>query len=639
MKRILLIIIVLPFLLSTCQSPQPEYTGKEYNELKEKIASGWNTWYNHSVTSHVKLPEKVALNIYALDRKSGRLLDKTFIGNKIENSEVAIPGDHAYDGSYTDLSVSFENLSFRIETASDGDNISILITPDPEAENDGQIILFPSILWEADGEITRQDDHFIARVPEGNIEIYTGDQKMEPGTDIEGEACFFSLDKPIGISTGEQLTVEEIKDRIDRAAKAHTERTEAFGEMADIYQATQTVISWNTIYDPTKDRVITPVSRIWNYGWNGYVLFCWDNYFVSYMFSMDNKELAFANAIEITHEITETGFVPNFAATHDLKSRDRSQPPVGSMMVKEIYKKYPEKWFLHEVFDELLTWNRWWPDNRDTDGLLCWGSNPYPEKFGDRREKVQNVLQGAKFESGLDNSPMFDDATFDTVTHQMRLAVAGLTGLYIADCRALAEIATVIGKQEEADELTARADYYAENIQRLWNEEKGIFLNMHTDSKNFSNRISPTNFYPLIGRAATQQQAERMMADHFYSIDEFWGDWIMPSIARNDPGYPDNSYWRGRIWAPMNFLVYLGLKNYNLPEAQRDLADKSAKLLLNEWNANRFIHENYNAETGEGADVRNSDNFYHWGALLGIVKMIESGILPDPGEPVPNVKD
>ena len=353
------------------------------------------------------------------------------------------------------------------------------------------------------------------------------------------------------------------------------------------------------------------------------------------MFSMDNKELAFANAIEITNEMTESGFVPNFAATNGLKSRDRSQPPVGSMMVKEIYKKYPEKWFLVEVFDKLLSWNRWWPENRDTDGLLCWGSNPFTPLFGDPTEDVQNEMQGAKFESGLDNSPMFDDATFDTVTHQMRLASAGLTGLYIADCRALAEIAGILGKEKEADELTSRAEKYTTNIQRLWSEEEGIFLNMHTDTKELSKRISPTNFYPLIGKAATQEQAERMVAEHFYNPEEFWGEWIMPSIARNDPAYPDNSYWRGRIWAPMNFLVYLGFRNYDLPDARCDLAEKSAKLLLNEWDANRFIHENYNAETGEGADVRNSDNFYHWGALLGIVKLIQDEILPAPENPLP----
>jgi len=216
----------------------------------------------------------------------------------------------------------------------------------------------------------------------------------------------------------------------------------------------------------------------------------------------------------------------------------------------------------------------------------------------------------------------------------MRLAMAGLTGLYIADCNALAEIADVLDKDEEARELRQRSEKYTKNIQQLWSEEKGIFLNMHTDTKELSHRISPTNFYPLIGKAATQEQAGRMIKDHFYNPEEFWGDWIMPSIARNDPAYPDNSYWRGRIWAPMNFLVYLGLRNYDLPDAQHDLADKSAELLLKEWNSNRFIHENYNAETGEGTDVRNSDNFYHWGGLLGIVKMIESGILPDTSVPL-----
>ena len=35
------------------------------------------------------------------------------------------------------------------------------------------------------------------------------------------------------------------------------------------------------------------------------------------------------------------------------------------------------------------------------------------------------------------------------------------------------------------------------------------------------------------------------------------------------------------------------------------------KELASGWNANRFIHENYNADNGEGTDVISSDNFYH----------------------------
>ena len=100
-------------------------------------------------------------------------------------------------------------------------------------------------------------------------------------------------------------------------------------------------------------------------------------------------------------------------------------------------------------------------------------------------------------------------------------------------------------------------------------EKDGIFLNKRLDTGEFECRLSPTHFYPLLGEVATPEQAQRMIDEHFFNPDEFWGDWILPSIARNDPAYADQDYWRGRIWAPMNWLVYLGLCKYdNLGKAR-----------------------------------------------------------------------
>jgi neutral trehalase len=216
----------------------------------------------------------------------------------------------------------------------------------------------------------------------------------------------------------------------------------------------------------------------------------------------------------------------------------------------------------------------------------------------------------------------------------MELADVGLTSLYIMDCDSLAEIARVLGKSREEKELKSRADLFRTNLASLWSEEKGIFLNQRTDSGEFSYRISPTNFYPLLARAASQEQAERMVKEHFYNPKEFWGEWVMPSISRNDPAFPDNDYWRGRVWAPMNFLVYLGLRNYNLPQAKADLAEKSKNLLLKEWLVKGHVHENYNANTGEGCDVSSSDRFYHWGGLLGLIALMEKGYVPAPENPL-----
>jgi hypothetical protein len=75
----------------------------------------------------------------------------------------------------------------------------------------------------------------------------------------------------------------------------------------------------------------------------------------------------------------------------------------------------------------------------------------------------------------------------------------------------------------------------------------------------------------------------------------------------------------------MNFLVYLGLRNYDLPEARADLVRKSLDLLMMSWKEEGAIYENYNAITGRGSDVTSSDAFYHWGALLGVISFMEQG--------------
>jgi hypothetical protein len=79
----------------------------------------------------------------------------------------------------------------------------------------------------------------------------------------------------------------------------------------------------------------------------------------------------------------------------------------------------------------------------------------------------------------------------------------------------------------------------------------------------------------------------------------------------------------------MNYLVYLGLLNYDQPAARKQLAQKSLALFNQEWRLNGHVHENYNAITGMGDDVGSSDRFYHWGALLGLIDYLENGARMD----------
>lgn len=605
------------------QLSQKETSTKEAKAMSKKLIQGWNTWNTRSVLSQVLLPESFSINL-AIKDHSGNILEETLIGRDHYGSkERVIPGPHAYDGSYTELEFEWHNIKLRVQSASVNNELYLLVSPLNVAQGDS-LIITPRMLWNRKGEIKIDPQMIIGNTPTKNIKVYVnGNNKT-----IFLNAIHTSLEKNISVTSGTSKSVQYVESTIKTAKlKFETERLK-FEKSSEVYNAMQTVLAWTTIYDPNNDRIINPVSRTFSPDW---VLFGWDTYFAAYMLSLNNKQLAYANAIAITKEITAKGFIPN-NSQYGHKSEDRSEPQVGSIVVREIYRKYQEKWFLKEVYNELLSWNRWRAANRDVDGYLVHGTDPYD--YGNSKSRsatLSGKMKAAKWESGMDNSPMWDNATFDSLNHRMLMADVGLMSLYIADCHSLSEIADILGYTNDVKELTARAEKYSKKLETLWDDKFGLYLNKDLVTGKLSYHLTPTLFYPLLAKVPSLNQASRMMKEHFYNDKEFWGEFIMPSVARNDTAFNDNHYWRGRIWAPLNFLVYLGMRNYNLPDAKKDMVEKSKSLLLKTWISERHVCENYHAETGNGGEANTwSDAFYHWGALLGFMDIMEKGYVPTP---------
>jgi len=614
----------------------------DYSQVQNRLCRGWNTWDAQSVTSHVLLPEGLAVRIGLLN--SQRLYGDAFlstaqIGNQNPGAEQVTPGAHAYNGSYTDLRITWHNQTFRIQTASQAGDIVLLISPIVNMPVMAATLRTSPIpmtavfsvgfLWNQPGVVTHLSDRIEARSGSRRISFYlTGIPTAAVDVPLANPYFSATLDQPIGLSSGKPRNILEIRTILDQQHAAYNASIEKTGSSAPVADAIQSVLGWDTTYDPENHRVISPVSRVWSIGWGGYVLFDWDTFFASSLAAVGDHDLAVADAIEVLNEVTPEGFVPNFARASGFKSGDRSEPPVGSITILNLYKAFRETWLLRDTFPKLLAWNRWWANNRDHNGYLVWGSNLHgqPENLDD---SARGTLQGARYESGLDNSPMYDDATFDNGL--MMLADVGLLSMYVADCDALAVIAGQLGKAAEAAELTARAQHYRVSLATLWDERTGIYRNKDLITGKFSQSLSPTNFYPLLARVPTSAQADRMIREHLENPAEFGGEYVIPSIARNDPSYKDQTYWRGRIWGPMNYLVYLGLRNYDQPLARENLSEKSLRLFLIEWKQNGHVHENYNATNGLGDDVHNSDRFYHWGALLGLIPYMEET------EPIPHV--
>jgi hypothetical protein len=86
--------------------------------------------------------------------------------------------------------------------------------------------------------------------------------------------------------------------------------------------------------------------------------------------------------------------------------------------------------------------------------------------------------------------------------------------------------------------------------------------------------LSPENFYPLAAGLVDPERAKRMIAI-LLDTKKFWGEYPLPSISRDDPAFAPGGPGRGAVWAPMNYLVYLGLKRYGYHTEAAELARKS----------------------------------------------------------------
>jgi hypothetical protein len=130
----------------------------------------------------------------------------------------------------------------------------------------------------------------------------------------------------------------------------------------------------------------------------------------------------------------------------------------------------------------------------------------------------------------------------------------------------------------------------------------------------FLTRLTPMNFYPLSAGAPDADRAKRVLAI-LTDPTKFWGKYLLPTLAYDDPDYPQQEYWRGDIWGPTNYLTWVGIKKYASPPQMAEFADRNVQLFTREWLAKGVCGENYLSTDG----TQNHQAHYTWGALLDLI--------------------
>lgn len=614
------------FVISSCFSDKEVKPEKIHNNktLQDYLIQGWNTWNNSNLLDHVLMPEGLSVKIsFRKNYKASPpyFMSNAFISGKDNSSSGHVkPFLHYYDASYTDLTITWKGLNARIRTATDYDDLIILYTPEKITGHNHILILQAGILWGKQGLVKKMDNFIQTEIGNTVFSIRTTGSDLNIPLPLPSPYLTFESDQEVAFFTGKTRSLDQIKKLMNKRDARNRARLYKYGNHSEVYAAMHNVLNWNTIYDPFNHMLITPLDRELSEDWGGYHLNGNTSYFTSAMFALDNKWRAYSNAIAITGSITENGYLPGYTAAFKQHSVPYwSQPPAGSLICLMIYNKYKDKWFLREVFDKLLTWNRWWEKSRENRGYLSWGCEPVTGVEKEERKKA------AINESGLFNSPIFNDVIFNPGTNKIELAPVDLLSLYIADCLSLAEIADILDKTFEKQELNARAEKFSLKLNDLWDEERGVYRDKDLISNNFIKHTSSACFLPLLTGVPSTEQAQRLINEHFFNENEFYGEYIIPYIALNDQDINDSININGNIYGYMNFLIYLGLKKYGLSDAGKILAEKSANMLLKGWIKDRCVYDSYNCFGGEGTDNSNENVLSTRGGILALLTLMEEG--------------
>jgi hypothetical protein len=284
--------------------------------------------------------------------------------------------------------------------------------------------------------------------------------------------------------------------------------------------------------------------------------------------------------------------------------------------------------FLAWAYPKLRQWNDWWFTNRgdgqawrdgNGDGLLEWGFDAELEQGQIGAITLSNAAKQkmAFSESGLDDRPQWlgnqqvmayagnsgrqiaeDEAKYNEKTRTLEYSTVALNSMYALDTEIMMLMARELALPLDSDKLGIRLEQLRKIInEKLWSEEDGMYLNRHWDGR-FSRRLSPENFYPLLAGLADENRANRMIKT-LRNPDKFWGDHLLPSVARDDPAFTGRSPGRGAIWAPMNYLVYLGLKRYGFSDEAAELARKSLAITRAAVEKNGLFHDEFSSLDGK----------------------------------------
>ena len=272
-----------------------------------------------------------------------------------------------------------------------------------------------------------------------------------------------------------------------------------------------------------------------------------------------------------------------------------TQPPLHARAALEVAERGAGDGFLRRVFDSLVAQHEYLAGRRDLGGaglaaivhpwesglddspawdaplaaveLPAHGVEPY-ERQDRRHVDPSERPSDAAYDRFVHLARAYRDAGYADVGESQFLVEDPLfNAIWLWSTHALAEIAARVG--EDAGRMARRRGIGAALRSRLWDGERFRARDLRSGALLEPRTIG--SLAPLLDPDLPAAVAQRLAAD--LESPHFWapGGTGVASVDLVDPAFDRRRYWRGPVWANLNWLLARGLRGHDLVEPARRL--------------------------------------------------------------------
>lgn len=343
-----------------------------------------------------------------------------------------------------------------------------------------------------------------------------------------------------------------------------------------------------------------PNGRVYPFQWN------WDSAFVALGFATFDLNRAWQEIETLFKAQWDDGFVPHivfwkedpgyfpgpevWAAGGTPRTSGITPAPIAACAVRALWMQAQDKAAfkprLEKLFPKLLAWHRWFARVRDPlgNGLVVamhpwesgrdnspeWdvpsqsidtsGVGPYKRRDTThidqsmRPTKIEYDRYLALVQFGRDTGWNHERIARE---NPFRVADVGMTMILLRANRDLLALAEELGRAAEAEELRrfiARAEV---GVSYLWDDQIESYCSRDMITGRSSGLITNASFLSFYARVPDDARDRKMLA-HLERMARRV-KYLVPSLDPDEKGFEPIRYWRGPVWAIVNYMIGTGL--------------------------------------------------------------------------------